>query len=193
MSSAFGSRQWRTHPLRRRIDVLEARLFLMLCAMVVVCASTIGMSHGWAAFDHEQSLAAEQRADRHLVRALVLRDAASSPWADESGRTERVPVPVRWTSANGADATGNALVAPGTERGEWTRLWLDGRGRATSAPLGDRDVWARTLMAGGGGAAVTVGAGVLAGLGIRVACNRRRATNWETEWRRVEPEWSRRA
>ncbi|MFJ8857997.1 hypothetical protein ACIRD8_06125 [Streptomyces sp. NPDC102451] len=193
MYAAIGSRRWRTHPLRRGIDVLEVRLLLLLSTLVLVCASAIGVAHGWAAFEHERSVAAEQRADRHLVRALVLRDAAtSSPWADESGRSERVPVPVRWTDATGRHATGKAMVAPGTERGERTNLWLDHRGRVTSAPRGDREVWAEALVQGGGIAAVTVGAGALAGLAIRVACNRRRTAGWETEWSRVEPEWSRR-
>ncbi|WP_129260583.1 hypothetical protein [Streptomyces sp. M3] len=194
MSVAIGSRRWRSHPLRRGIDVVEVRLFLVLSTLVLVCASAIGAAHGWSAFEHERSVAAEQRADRHLVRALVLRDAAtSSPWSDESGRSARVPVPVRWTDTEGGAVTGKAMVAPGTERGERTDVWLDHRGRVTSAPAGDREAWAEALVAGGGIAAVTVGAGVVAGLGIRVMCNRRRAADWETEWSRVEPEWSRRA
>uniref|UniRef100_A0AAU3GKM3 Integral membrane protein n=1 Tax=Streptomyces sp. NBC_01401 TaxID=2903854 RepID=A0AAU3GKM3_9ACTN len=192
--SAIGSRRWRTNPLRRGIDVLEARLFLLLCALVLVCASAIGVAQGWSALDQGRSVAAEQRADRHPVRAVVLRDAArSGPWADESGRSERVSVPVRWTSSPGGDSTrGNALVAPGTKRGESTKIWLDSQGRHTSAPLRDSDLWADALLEGGGGAAVTIGVGVLTGLGIRVVCNRRRAAGWETEWSRVEPQWSRR-
>ncbi|MFC5171173.1 hypothetical protein [Streptomyces mutomycini] len=193
MSSAIWKRGWNTHPLRRRIDVLEARLLLLLCAAAVGCASMIGVAHGWAAYDHQRSVASEQRAARHLERALVLRDAArSSPWADESGRTERVPVPVRWTSASGAHVTGQAPVPLGTQRGEYTNLWLDRQGRITSAPAGEGDVWTGALAAGAGSAAVVAGVGALAGLGVRRVCNRRRAAGWEAEWSRVEPQWSRR-
>ncbi|MBM7440253.1 hypothetical protein [Streptomyces sp. HB132] len=194
MSSAIWKRGWNAHPLRRRIDVLEARLLLVLCAVVVGCASLIGVAQGWAAYDHERSVASEQRADRHLERALVLRDATRpSPWADESGRTERVPVPVRWTDASGAPVTENAPVPVGTQRGEHTSLWLDRRGHITSAPSGNGDVWTGALAEGAGSAAVVAGVGVLAGLGVRGVCNRRRAAGWETEWSRVEPQWSRRA
>lgn len=194
MYAAIGSRRWRKHPLRRKVDVLEARLWLLVAALTLVCASSIGIAHGWAAFDREQSVVAEQRADRHLIRATVLRDAAtSSPWADESGRSQRVPVPVRWVTASGGEATGEVPVAPGTERGQRTKLWLDSQGNVTSAPLEYSDVWAEALLVGGSSAAVTFGAGALAGIAVRMGCNRRRATIWESEWRRVEPEWSRRA
>lgn len=194
MYAAIGSRRWRTHPLRRKVDVLEARLWLLVAALALICASSIGIAQGWAAFDHERSVVAEEQANRHLVRATVLRDAAaSSPWADESGRSQRVPVPVRWVTATGGEGTGRVLVAPGTERGKRTELWLDSRGDITSAPHGYRDVWAEALLEGGSSAAVTIGAGALAGFGVRVVCNRRRATGWESEWSRVEPEWSRRA
>ncbi|WP_435797241.1 Rv1733c family protein [Streptomyces clavifer] len=193
MYAARGSRRWRTHPLRRKVDVLEARLWLLVAVLALMCASSIGVAQGWAAFDREASVAAEQRADRHLVRATVLRDATSpSPWTDESGRSPRVPVPARWVTPTGGEGTGKVLVAPGTERGERTRLWLDSRGTITSAPLEHHDVWAEALLEGGSGAAVAIGAGALAGFGVRMACNRRRATLWESEWSRVEPEWSRR-
>ncbi|MEU5714684.1 hypothetical protein AB0G71_02645 [Streptomyces sp. NPDC020403] len=181
------------HPLRRRVDVLEARLLLVLCLLVFGCGSVFGVTKGWAAYDHERSVAAEQRATRHPVRALVLRDApGSAPWADESGRTEKVLVPVRWTNSSGAATTGRALVAPGTRRGEHTTLWVDRRGSTTSAPSGGRDAWTGALTAGLSGAAVVAGAGAVAGVGVHRVCNRRRAVNWETEWSRVEPEWSRR-
>ncbi|MEV3931467.1 hypothetical protein [Streptomyces sp. NPDC049944] len=194
MYAVVGSRRWRTHPLRRKVDVQEARLWLLVAALTLMCASSIGIAHGWAAFEREQSVVAEQRADRHLVRATVLRDAATStPWTDESGQYQRVPVPVRWVTATGGEATGEVPVPPGTERGERTRLWLDSRGSVTSAPLEYRDVWAEALLVGGSSAAVTFGAGALAGIAVRMGCNRRRATMWESEWSRVEPEWSRSA
>ncbi|MEU0144547.1 hypothetical protein [Streptomyces sp. NPDC006288] len=194
MAAGVCWRSWRTHALRRRIDVVEARLLLLLCVTVIGCASLLGVTTGTAAFDRERSAAAEQRADRHVARAVVLRDAADPPpWQDESGRVERVPVPVRWTTDKGGHATGDAQVAPGTERGARTSIWLDRRGHVTTAPSGDRDAWAGALSEGVGGAGLVVGFGTLAGLGVHMVCGRRRAAGWETEWGEVEPEWSRRA
>ncbi|WP_327111158.1 hypothetical protein OG206_00980 [Streptomyces sp. NBC_01341] len=194
MAGAIWSHQWRKHPLRRTVDAVEARLLLLLCAVVFACASAIGMISGSAAHEYEQSVASQQRAARQQVSAEVLRDAAkSSPWADEAGRSALVPVPVRWVTADGADARGSALVAPGTKGGERTSLWLDRRGHVTSAPADERDIWVAALIAGAGGAAAAVGGGAVAAIGIRIMCNRCRAAGWEAEWSRVEPDWSRRA
>ncbi|MET8926064.1 hypothetical protein ABZW26_27230, partial [Streptomyces sp. NPDC004623] len=65
--------------------------------------------------------------------------------------------------------------------------------RTTSAPSDARDVWAAAVVGGLGSVAVSVGAGAVTGIGIRIICNRRRSAGWEVEWSRVEPEWSRRA
>ncbi|MDF6022464.1 hypothetical protein [Streptomyces sp. JH34] len=183
----------RSRALKRGVDIVEARLLVLLCAVVVGCASVFGVIDAMAALHHEQSVVEQQRATRHAVRAEILRDAAkSSPWTDESGRSELVPVPVRWTGTGGAAVTADAQVVPGAKRGERVDVWLDRTGRVTSAPSDGQDVYAAALVGGLGSAAVAVGAGAVAGIGIRIVCNRRRAAGWEAEWSRVEPEWSRR-
>ncbi|MFD7970926.1 Rv1733c family protein [Streptomyces clavifer] len=181
------------NPLKRGVDILETRLLFLLCAVVFGCASVLGVMNGMAALHHEQSVVEQQRATRHAVTAEILRDAAKpSPLFDESGRSERVPVPVRWTAAGGAHVTAEARVAPGAERGEHMTVWLDRTGRITSAPSDGRDIWATAVLGGLSGAAVAVGAGALAGVVLRVVCDRCRSAGWEAEWSRVEPEWNRR-
>ncbi|MEU5656864.1 hypothetical protein ABZ802_14735 [Streptomyces sp. NPDC047737] len=181
------------NPLKRGVDVLETRLRFLLCAVVFACASVLGVMNGMAALHHEQSVVEQQRATRHAVRAEILRDAAkSSPWTDESGRSERVPVPIRWTASDGSHVTAQAQAPPGTERGQHMTVWLDRSGRITSAPSDGHDVWATAVTAGLSSAAVAVGSGALAALVLRIACDRRRSAGWEAEWSRVEPEWSRR-
>ncbi|GAA2961431.1 MULTISPECIES: hypothetical protein [Streptomycetaceae] len=194
MYGAIWSRRWRSAPLRRRVDVLEVRALLVLCAVVAGCAVAIGLMSGWEAYGHERAVASQERAGRHLVRAQVLRDAAESrSWADEAGRPADVLVPARWTSVTGTGVKGSVPVAPGTRKGEYARVWLDREGRVTSAPATSREVWAGALLRGAGSASLAVGAGVVAAAGIRAAGNRYRAVQWETEWSRVEPEWSHRA
>lgn len=184
------TRGWREHPLRRRVDVLEARLLLLIGSAVLVGAPAVGTAAGWYAYDHDRAAAAVQEASRRPVRAEVLEDAPAS--ADETGRLARVPVQVRWTTTDGHYATGAVPVPPGTGRGDRTEIWLDREGRVVTAPLNGRDVWAGALTAGLLGGALTAGAGAFAATAVRVACGRRRAAGWASEWDRVEPEWRRR-
>jgi hypothetical protein len=194
MSVAIWSRRWRSSPLRRRVDILEVRALLILCAVIAGGALAIGLMSGWATYDHERAAAWEERAARHLVQAEALRDASKSrSWADEAGSSARVQVPARWTSVTGTSVKGSVPVAPGTKKGERTSIWLDRKGNITSAPTTNREVWAGALLRGAGSASLAVGAGVLAAAGIRAVCNRYRAAEWETEWSRVEPKWSHRS
>ncbi|MEU3447507.1 hypothetical protein AB0H29_09790 [Streptomyces thermolilacinus] len=193
MPAPVWTRGWREHPLRRRVDVLEARLLLLIGSAVLVGAPAVGTTAGWYAYDHDRAAAAVQEASRRPVRAEVLEDApASSPWADETGRQANVPVQVRWTTTNGYYATGTAPVPPGTGRGERTEIWLDRKGKVVTAPLNGRDVWTGALAVGLLGGALTAGAGAVAAAAVRGACGRRRAAGWASEWDRVEPEWRRR-
>ncbi|MEU0133038.1 hypothetical protein ABZ172_03200 [Streptomyces sp. NPDC006296] len=188
------SRVGRHHPLKRRVDLVETRLLLLLCVLVCACASVLGVVNGTAALRHEQSVVEQQRATRHVVKAEILRDAArSSPWTDQSGRSGLVPVPVRWTGTGGGDVTADAQVATGAKRGERVDIWLDRQGRITTAPSDANDVWAAGMVGGVGTATAALGAGALAGISVRIVCNRRRAAGWEAEWSRVEPEWTHRA
>ncbi|MFI2368009.1 hypothetical protein [Streptomyces sp. NPDC018833] len=185
-------KEWRCHPLRRRVDVLEARVLLAVAGAVCVLAPAVGATAGAYAYTHDQAVAAAQNASRHQVRAVVLRDAPDpAPQADATQRLTKVAVPVRWTTADGTSATGTAAVRPGTERGEPMSIWLDRAGRITTAPLNSGDIWAGALFVGLGGAALTVSAGAVAAAAVRAVWNRRRAAEWQREWKEVEPAWSR--
>ncbi|MEU1891201.1 hypothetical protein ABZ514_08495 [Streptomyces pristinaespiralis] len=124
----------------------------------------------------------------------MLADAPEpAPWADESSRPAALPVPARWTTADGDEDRGTIRVAPGTVRGERANIWLDREGRVAAAPLNDSDIWVGALTTGLGGAAVAAIAGAFAVVLARRAFERRRVADWEAEWVRVEPEWSRRS
>lgn len=193
MLSAVWRRRWRADPLCRRIDIVESRALLLIAGAVLVCTPVIGVTTGWSAYAHDSAVADAQNAARHRVRAELLSDAPTSvPWADETGRPAKVAVQVRWTTAEGVRATGTVSVTPGTERGQRTDVWLNRDGRITAAPLNRSGIWTGALAEGMGSMAVVVGAGAVAGVTVRAACERRRVCGWETEWNQVEPEWSRR-
>ncbi|MEU0669195.1 hypothetical protein ABZ508_30070 [Streptomyces lavendulocolor] len=192
MPAAVWTRRWREHPLRRRVDVVEARLLLLVGVAVAVGAPAAGTAAGWSAYGHDRAAAAVQEATRRPVRADVVEDApASSGRADASGRLAKVPLEVRWTTADGKRATATVLLPAGTGRGDRAEIWLDRQGSVVGAPLNGRGVWAGAVSAGLLGGAVTVGAGAVAATAVRVTCRRRRAAGWAREWELVEPEWRR--
>ncbi|MGA4863032.1 hypothetical protein ACPB9J_10370 [Streptomyces lavendulocolor] len=175
------------------MDVVEARLLLLVGVAVAVGAPAVGTAAGWSAYDHDRAAAAVQEATRRPVRAEVMEDApASSTWADETGRLAKVPLEVRWTTADGQRTTATVPLPAGTGRGDRAEIWLDRQGSVVSAPLNGRDVWAGAVSAGLLGGAVTVGAGAVAATAVRVTCGRRRTAGWAREWDLVEPEWRRR-
>ncbi|MGA5421476.1 hypothetical protein [Streptomyces lavendulocolor] len=175
------------------MDVVEARLLLLVGVAAAVGAPAVGTAAGWSAYGHDRAVAAVQEATRRPVRAEVMEDApASSTWADETGRLAKVPLEVRWTTADGQRATATVPLPAGTGRGDRAEIWLDREGGVVSAPLNGRDVWAGAVTAGLLGGAVTVGAGAVAATAVRVTCGRRRTAGWAREWDLVEPEWRRR-
>ncbi|MGX6739413.1 Rv1733c family protein [Streptomyces xantholiticus] len=194
MLPAVWSRRWREHPMRRRVDVFEARVLLAVGAVVVVGAPCVGTVAGWSVYGHDRAVAAGQEAALRPVRAEVLADAPEpSPWADESSRPAALPVPARWTAVGGEEVKGTIRVPPGTVRGERKDIWLDREGRVAAAPLNDSDIWVGALTAGFGGGILTVTAGAFAAVLARDAFERRRTADWDTEWDQVEPRWSRRS
>ncbi|MER5713969.1 hypothetical protein [Streptomyces sp. NPDC002132] len=182
--------RWRKNPLRRRSDVVEAWTVLVVALLLLIAAPLAGALVGRWAYDEARAVAAEQRAERHLVRAeVVSRPPETLPTA-EGVREEAYRVTVRWTEPGGAVRTAPARVASGTERGDMVGVWFDARGRAVPAPRDGAAVWQQTLTsgvctAGGTAAAVLLGHAV-----FRRVTRRRRLDEWGSEWARTGPEWS---
>ncbi|MER6045263.1 hypothetical protein ABT136_31700 [Streptomyces sp. NPDC001856] len=110
--------RWRKNPLRRRSDVVEAWTVLVVALLLLIAAPLAGALVGRWAYDEARAVAAEQRAERHLVRAeVVSRPPETLPTA-EGVREEAYRVTVRWTEPGGAVRTAPARVASGTERGD---------------------------------------------------------------------------
>jgi hypothetical protein len=192
MLPAVWNRSWRAHPMRRRVDDLEARALLVVAALVLTGSPAVGTAAGWYSYDHGRTVAATQEGSLRPVHAEVLTDAPDpAPWADEASRPVTLPVQARWTGADGEEVKGTIRVPPGTVRGERTEIWLNREGRVTPAPLNDRAIWNGAVTAGLFGVTLTASAGGLAAVAVRRTCSRRRAADWEREWSQVEPEWSR--
>lgn len=176
--------RWRNNPLRRRDDVVEAWVVLLVWAVTAVGGAVAGLVTAHAAtevFDR-------QRVERHSVRAVLLDDTAGGVVRAGAG-DDRITARVRWTDADGAVRTGEALVDTGLKAGARTTVWVDARGRIVTEPpsRGEAAVEAGFLAAaaGLGFAGLALGAGGV----VRWRLERRRVDRWGREWDLVGPTW----
>ncbi|MEU5275564.1 Rv1733c family protein [Streptomyces asoensis] len=192
MRGGVRGRRLRDNPLRRRSDVLEAWTALAVAALLMVAAPLAGVFAGRWAHADARAVASQQRAERHRVRAEVVgRPPASMPSA-EGGRQQTFSVAVRWTPPGEPARTAPARVPEGTRTGDVVDVWFDARGRSVAPPPNDTMVWQHTVTlglcaAGGTAAVVLLGHSV-----VRRVAMRHRLDEWEHEWARTEPLWTRR-
>ncbi|MDQ0681760.1 MULTISPECIES: hypothetical protein [Streptomyces] len=184
--------RWRRNPLRRRSDVVEAWATLVVAVLLLVAAPLAGAVAGQWAHDDAQTVASRQQADRHRVRAQVVGGMPQTMPSVEGGRQQTVRATVRWTPPGEPARTAAARVPAGTRQGQTVDVWFDAHGHSVAPPPNSTMVWQQTLTMGlcvAGGAAVTV---LLGHAVVRRLAMRRRLGEWEREWARTEPQWSRR-
>ncbi|MFD8234715.1 hypothetical protein ACFV20_22925 [Streptomyces sp. NPDC059696] len=184
-------RRRRHSPLRRRSDVVEAWTVLVVAALLLLGAPLAGVAAARWAHGEARSLAVQQRAERHRVRAEVTARNDSLPSVQAGGR-HAYRTTVRWTDPGGATRTATARVPADTRQGETVDVWVDERGRSVAPPLDGAAVWQHTLTMGicaAGGTALVVLFGHFL---VRRVALRRRMAEWDRAWARTEPEWTRR-
>ena len=183
--------RWRRNPLRRRSDAVEAWTVLAVAFLLCVGAPLAGVFAGRWAHDGARAQAAAQRAERHHVRAVLVENAPASV-PNPGGRQPTYEVRVRWHEPGGGQRSGVAQVRAGTRRGDRADVWVDARGRGVDPPLGDTAVWQRTLTTGASTAGGVVVIVLVAHFAVRRVATRRRLAEWENNWARTGPEWTRR-
>ncbi|MGW3111065.1 Rv1733c family protein [Streptomyces sp. NPDC001091] len=185
-------RQRRRHnPLRRRSDVVEAWVVVVVAVLLCVGAPLAGTAAGLVTYDRARTHAEEQRAERHAVRAVVLGRPAARPTV-QGDRGHGYRAEVRWTEPGRRTQTVVADVPAGTRAGDTVTVWFDSRGRTTPPPPNDVTVWQHTVAVGlgtAGGAAAIV---LLARAVERRVALRHRLDEWERAWARTGPRWTRR-
>lgn len=170
---------------------MEAWTVLVVAVLLFLGAPLAGAAAGWWAHDDARATATAQRADRHRVRAEVVGwGRGTLPAVQGVERNQRATV--RWADRDGSPQTGTVLVPAGTHRGDRVDVWLDSAGRSVSPPPSETTIWQHTVTIG---ACATAGAAGLVLLGhalFRRVAAARRLAEWEREWARTEPQWSRR-
>ncbi|MEW2048048.1 hypothetical protein [Streptomyces sp. NPDC005476] len=176
--------RWRNNPLRRRDDIVEAWIVLMVWAVVAVGGTVAGLVTAHAA----DAVFAHQRADRQAVRAVLLTDVPRTALA-MGGSTDRRMTSVSWTTPEGSTRTGRTLVESGLKAGAHITVWQDGQGRLTAAPPSTTEATIESGFLGTAAAASLAGLVFGTGAVVRWRLERRRIDQWGREWDLVGPQW----
>lgn len=177
--------RWRSNPLRRRSDAVEAWIVLGTWLFTVLGAVFAGVL---AAVVVDHTLA-ERRAQVHAVSAVLTRSAADSVPAASGYDDGRVWATVRWTDKDGSVHQDRVKVVPGVDKGSRITVWADRADRAVSKPLTPAE---SMLQAAVTGVLVAPVAAVTVWAAGRLVCGRlmrRRLAEWDEEWKRIGPQW----
>lgn len=178
--------RWQSNPIRRRDDILEAWLLLVVWALMAVGGTIAGLVTAHAA----DQVFAQQRAERIPVRAVLLNDVPRTP-TSAMGR-DLASARVRWTAPDGSAHNGMTLVSTGRKAHSTAMVWIDAQGKlSTQPPTRTRAAVEAGLM---GTSAALALSGVVFGVGSVGRCylDRRRLAQWDREWNLVGPQWGHR-
>ncbi|MFJ9535894.1 hypothetical protein ACIRPX_01350 [Streptomyces sp. NPDC101225] len=181
--------RWRSNPLRRRSDVVEAWIVLaawVVAAVASVVAGIVGARAAQHAVDGD-------RAGRRPVTAVLVKTVPGSGRDVVTGlRYDRVVATVHWTDVQDGRATvhtGFMNVKPTAQPGSTVRAWTNGHGRLVAPPVTAAEAATRVVLAGTG-VALAAGATVLVGGYLtRLRVQRRATEKWGVEWERVGRHW----
>ncbi|MEU9606019.1 hypothetical protein [Streptomyces sp. NPDC048057] len=182
--------RWRRNPLRRRSDVVDAWIGLLLALLLFVGAPLAGALTGWAVHAREAAEADRLRASSHSVQAVVTEQLPRAGTdSQQLGGAVLLPATVRWTTADGT-RTGVAKVPAGTERGGSVQIRIDDRGKVVPPVRSDAVITADAIETG---SVVTAGT-FLVVAGVRLTANalstRHHLVEWERDWVKTAPEWT---
>ncbi|WP_309058984.1 hypothetical protein [Streptomyces sp.] len=192
MRTRLRGRPRECNPLRRRSDVVEAWTALAVAVLVGAGAPLVGAVAAWWAHGEARATAAEQRADRHRVRAEVVGWSAGTRPSSRAGGRHVYRALVRWTEPGEGRRTALARVPPDARRGDVVHVWFDSRGRDVPPPVDNASVWQHSIGVGTCAAGVSAAGVLLVHRAVREVALRRRLAEWERAWARTEPEWTHR-
>ncbi|MER5194038.1 Rv1733c family protein [Streptomyces sp. NPDC002755] len=182
----------RDNPLRRRSDVVEAWTALFVAVLLLVAVPLAGALAGRWGHADAQAVADRLRAERHRERVEVVGHVPETMPSVEGVRQQMFRVTVRWTPPGEHTRTATARVPAGTREGEVVDVWFDTRGRSVAPPPNDTLVWQHAFAMGACAAGGTAAVVLLGHAVVRRVAMRHRLGEWEREWARTEPQWTRR-
>ncbi|MCY0918716.1 hypothetical protein OS965_11085 [Streptomyces sp. H27-G5] len=191
MRTAMGVWRWRRNPRRRPTDLFEAWVAFAAVVCVLVVAPAVGWATGLQVDGTLQRAAREQRQERQLVPAVVLRAESDAAAADRQ-TPARTQVVASWIAPDGTSRQGTVPAAEEPPRpGDRFRMWTDSGGRLVGRPL---DPSAASFHATMAGLAAASGLAVLVETVRRLVVRRlmhRRYSCLDRAWAAAGPDWGR--
>ncbi|WP_327308226.1 hypothetical protein OG730_36265 [Streptomyces sp. NBC_01298] len=198
MRTAMGVWRWRRNPLRRQTDLFEAWVAFAALVCVLLVAPAIGCAAGLRVDGTLQRAVREQRQERHLVPAVVVRPtpdpllgAATEPAAQRQA-PQRTQIVASWTAPDGSNHQGTVPAAEEPPHpGDRFRIWTDTHGRLVGQPL---DPSSASFHAGTAGLAAALGIAALVETLRRLVVRRlmhRRYIRLDRAWAAAGPDWGR--
>ncbi|MFE7433465.1 hypothetical protein ACIPH4_26465 [Streptomyces tendae] len=184
--------RWRRNPLRRRSDVVEAWTTVVVALLLFVAAPVLGAATAWWGYGQAQAIVAEQRAERHHVRATVENRTPGALSTGQLGGQHSYRATVHWKAADGTEKSTTAQVSAGARHGDSVDVWLDSRGRSVPPPSDGAEIWQHSATVGSFTTIGTVLTVLLANRAVRTVALRRRMAEWDRDWALTEPQWTRR-
>ncbi|MFI6931738.1 hypothetical protein [Streptomyces sp. NPDC050287] len=179
--------RWRSNPLRRRTDILEAWIVLAVWTVIALGGALVGLATAHAADDSFALL----RRERHSVPAVLAESTSGAIPTGEGPASGQVRAKVRWSASDGAIRTGRAMVDSGRSAGSKVVIWMNSKGQLTEEPPAKGAAAAEACLLGIGAALAFAGLTFAAGRVARWRLDQRRYEQWSREWDTVEPQWGR--
>lgn len=179
--------RWRSNPLRRHDDIVEAWLVLAVWAVVAVGGTAAGLVTAHAA---DETLA-QQRAERHSVQAVILTDAPERASSVRSS-SDQVLADVRWRALDGSVRTDRTPVDTGMRAGSHVVLWQDDLGSLATQPPSPAEAAVEAGVLGTFAGLALAGAAYALGAVARWRLDLRRIEGWGREWDLAGPQWGHR-
>ncbi|MET8826913.1 hypothetical protein ABZX40_04685 [Streptomyces sp. NPDC004610] len=176
--------RWRSNPLRRRSDAVDAWVLLATWTLAVLVAALAGLVTARSVGD----ALARERVDWRPIPAVLTEPA---PGVSSRAVGELVWARVTWTGPDGSARTGQARVAPGSRKGGETTVWTDPTGRLVAEPATAAEAKVRSFLVGGLTGVVAAVVPFVAGSAVRGRLERRRLDRWDADWARFDALWGR--
>jgi len=181
------ARARRHNPLLRRTDRQRGRLRI-LWALGLVAALALAVLAGVISDRIERAATVRAAEQLHQVQAVEIGNAVPS----RSGISVTYTAEVRWTDPAGTGPTRQAVapVPAFDTAGSRVSLWVDAAGRVHPAPASADVSAGDSVVIGGLALLVLVPSVEVARYLAARRLDRADQRNWESEWQRVEPEWT---
>jgi len=179
--------RWRSNPLRRHADVVEAWIVLASWTGFALGGAVVGTVTARAA---DESLS-QARAERHSVEAVLVESTASSVTDAGGASDSAVWAKVRWTGSDRSVHTGRTMVDAGHKAGATVLVWTDRKGNLTKEPATATEAAAEAGLLGTVAAFAVGGLTLGAGRAARSRLDQKRIDQWGRDWKQIGPQWQR--